>query len=498
MKKNRLMVAVLLAGGLLAFSPTMAQDQTIKLVTSKSVGDEITFIVNKTIQPYSVDWGDGQFVEVSATESGNQTITGTLKGTTVTIKGSEYWDMLTCSGLDLTALDVTGAPSLRSLYCQNNALTTLNLSNAKALTDLNAANNQLTALEVTATLMPDLENVNLAGNQLTGQFSYTGSGLQHVNIANNQYERAYFTSNTNLDVVNCGGNQLSSLSLLRNADITAAICDGNKLTSLQLPSAGLENLAQLVCDDNSLSRLNLSNCPQLNALSCGNNNLSELSLPDVKLYSLDCANNKLSFSALPASRNYVPEHLNFVPQATIDVTADLPVFEGLPYVMKAPTYEDATSEEYQIDLSDHVGATVIISWYSVDAADNKTKLTASSSASKMNDFRNSSGKYAFFNTFDKVYAELTSRIYTDITLATTAFSVRDENSSGIGDITADDAAFSVKVSNGALVMTSATAVNAAVYAVDGKKVWNGTVDASGVSLSLPKGAYVVNGKKVIL
>lgn len=78
MKKNKLFVS-LLASGMLAISPAMAQD-VVSFTTSKQIGETVTLQVN---QPSSgsiqVDWGDGVPVTVNSSEDDLLTITGVLK-----------------------------------------------------------------------------------------------------------------------------------------------------------------------------------------------------------------------------------------------------------------------------------------------------------------------------------------------------------------------------------------------------------------------------------
>lgn len=66
----------------------------------------------------------------------------------------------------------------------------------------------------------------------------------------------------------------------------------------------------------------------------------------------------------------------------------------------------------------------------------------------------------------------------------------------IGTTVADNG-LQVSVDGGQLQLSSAQPVQATVVSLEGKVVWKNTVSGS-VSLSLPKGVYIVNGQKVIL
>lgn len=500
MKKNRLLVTALLGGGFLAASPLLAQDQTIKLVTSKPVGQEVSFMVNKVSVPITVDWGNGTPVEVALEGEGLVDVKGTLAGNTITITVGQGVNTLACPDMGLTSIDVSAAPSLHSLYCQNNELTELDITALTNLTDLNAANNKLTTLELTDALYPQLENLNIAGNELSGRFNLNNEGLQQLNISDNNFTQMYLTYNGNIDGVKCGGNQLTSINLLRNASISSLLCDGNALTGLTFVSAasgGMPNLYALVCDDNALKRLDLSNCSALEAVSCGNNELTELSLPSQRLRSLDCTENYLGFTSLPAT-NKKPETLNFAPQKPIDITDGLDPYGDGYALLVCPSYADAENEKYQLDLDDQYQALVTFTWYSIAEDGTKTKLTAAT-ASREGDFRKMQGRFAFFREFDRISAELTHISYPGIVLTTNEIAVVNDLN-GIDGITTADCGLVVTAENGAIhmVCTAASPANARIVSLDGKTVWTGTVSEGGVSVNLPKGVYIVNGKKYIL
>ena len=62
-----------------------------------------------------------------------------------------------------------------------------------------------------------------------------------------------------------------------------------------------------------------------------------------------------------------------------------------------------------------------------------------------------------------------------------------------------NAGLSVAVVGGALVINSEASQTVNVYAADGKNVWSAALNAGqSATVSLPKGVYIVNGKKVII
>lgn len=250
MKKNKLFVS-LLAAGMLAISPAMADD-VVKLTTSKTAGETVSLQINNA-DGVTVDWGTGTPVAVENTGTTGLTLTGTLGGSTITIKSPAKLQTLICDNLGLTAIDLSAAPNLRSLYCQNNALTTLDLGGCKLLTDLNCANNKLSSISLAAT--PVLETVNLSGNDLTGTFTYKSSTLQHLNISGNAYTGVNLNSNTNLDVLKCAETSVKSVATTSNA-ISVIMC-GNSAVSSMTINGTMPSLRDVFAENNKLSKLNV-------------------------------------------------------------------------------------------------------------------------------------------------------------------------------------------------------------------------------------------------
>ena len=126
-------------------------------------------------------------------------------------------------------------------------------------------------------------------------------------------------------------------------------------------------------------------------------------------------------------------------------------------------------------------------------------LPEAATASKEGDFRKMQGRFAFFKAFDRVSAELTHISYPGIVLTTNEIAVVNDLN-GIDGITTADGGLVVTAENGAIhmVCTAASPANARIVSLDGKTVWTGTVSEGGVSVNLPKGVYIVNGKKYIL
>ena len=96
MKKNKLFVS-LLASGMLAISPVMADD-VVTLSTSKKVGETVTLQLNQLKHGATVDWGNGTPVTIAKTNEEVLTIPGTVAGSTITITTPSKLETLICDG----------------------------------------------------------------------------------------------------------------------------------------------------------------------------------------------------------------------------------------------------------------------------------------------------------------------------------------------------------------------------------------------------------------
>lgn len=508
MKTHKLLSVTLLAGGLLFCSilPAVAQ-QRVTMTTAKAAGEQLTLAVNRTTAGFTVDWGDGVPVTYTAGTEPIQTLTGTVKGATLVVSGDAKWHTLICENAGLTALDVSEAVSLRSLYCQNNSLTTLELTGLTALRDLDCSGNAITALRLTTVLCPLLENINLADNSMekigaSTAFVFGSAKLQHLNLSGNRFKSVYVTSNTQLDALQVAGNALIALNVSRDTLLTTLVAHGNSLSALTLPTTGLPYLQQAVLDDNALTTLDLSASTSLSDLSCARNGLTALTLPSRKLTSLHIGGNALTFTNFP-KETYRPDSALYVyaPQAELNIDDKLQYSTtyGGYYIPMSPAYRNYNNPDYQVDLSayrlDGDGkANVVYAWYAVAADGTETLLQRATSPTSTNEYTMYLGKFTFLKEFSTVYARLSHAAYPKLVLKTSAFAVGEGNVTGLAAVASDDLGLSTAA--GRLTLTG-NGQTVSVYDAGGKLVWHGKA-AGTVSVELPAGVYVVNGKKVIL
>ena len=515
MNKNSYLASVLLAGSLFFGSLSVqAQDRTIKLTTQKPAGEAVTLLVNYTYKGVTVDWGDGQPVVYNTGKEPIREITGTVKGSTITITGDGNWNMLSCADCGLTDIDLTGARDFASLYCQNNQLTTLDIKGMKELTDLDCSNNQIARFSfsgATATSeIPKLENLNISNNQFTGTFNYPLPSLKTLNISNNQFTGALLTSNTGLVSLQCEGNKLGGLAVDKAPNLTALVCSNNNIANLLLSKTATE-IRQLVADNNRISvTLDLSAYSNLADLSVSNNVITKLYLPENKLRSLNLSNNKLTFNVLPVYA-YRPKYLTFMPQEKLDISK----FENVKTVNGQPTMTVVTWEnrgKNTLELSPYIKIAVkpngtggtndgIIEWFELTEDNKEIPLVKYvNSTQTPNDYFVNSNKFNFFTPHERVFARIRpNNIYgdTDHFIETTCIAIMADPTTGIGNIAGTDNGLSISSTRGNLTMSAPSAMAVRVISADGKTVWNGTV-SSAVTITLPGGIYIVNGKKVVL
>lgn len=506
MKKNKLIFSVLMAGCLQAFVPAFAQKQAVTMTTEKPTGSALTFMVNR-VNDLTVDWGDG--TEVSYPKGDNEVIVieGVTKGNKLILKSAANLEMLACNDCGLTAIDLSAVPELRSLYCQNNKLTSLNLKPVAKLTDLNCANNEIafTTSALSEKIVPKLETVNVSNNKGAGTFKVASSTLQQVNISNNEFTSVTVTSSPMLDVLNCENNKIKSLYLTGSPEVSVLMGSGNEaLATFRTPANGLPKMRQVFMDNCQVKELDLSVSDHLMNVSCRDNNMKSLLLPSKKLLSLDCSGNNLSFCHFPSMTNK-PEYFSYLPQGTLVVTEKMKKYEGLPYMEICPSWAERSNEDYVLNLETYrydgggTAVTVSMKWYSVALDGTKTELVAAKSTDRDQDFYNSKFNFSFFKGHSLVYGELHSKAYTDLVIKTDTFAIGQENVLvGIEGVTAEMDGLQLDVNRGTLTMSCAEPISVNIYTTDGKMVWKGVVNASSTTVDLPKGVYLVNGKKVLL
>lgn len=517
MKRSKLFVT-LLAAGMLSLSTAMAQTQVIKLTTAKEAGQAVTFSVNNVKGGVTVDWGDGQTVSYpAATGTSLLELTGTVKGSIITLTADKRLNTLICPGQALTSILLEEAPNMVSLYCQNNRLTQLDLTPCAKLTDLNCSNNQISRLLLTEKTHPVIQNVSMANNGMTSNQSLTQNSpftirhanLQHLDISGNAFTGVSFSMNRNLDVLECANCGLtSSLQVQTNTELSALNCSNNDYTTIKASTAGLPKLRQIIADNNKLTSLDLSASAELTHVYVTNNELTNISFAEGLIpYAYACDNNNLNFSSLPGRTTFSKiKYFSYAGQKGIlDITSKLQKQEDWSYITLCPSWDDKLNAQYILDLSEYAkdpdGSTITLTPYGRnDVAEDFVKMTKQTANKKENDYYvgtgTNAGKFSFHNPFKEAYIQLTHSKYPDLVIKTTLFSTVDP-STGINDITLNNAGILVKPGKGELHIQCDKGQMVRIYNAAGQEVMHRHINGS-ETIKLPSGVYIVGKQKVAI
>lgn len=474
MKKTTLLSAALLAG--LSLMPGYVGAQTsadadpdvVTLTTSKAAGDELTFTVNSGT--FTVDWGDGNAVEVKST---GEPITGTLMGNTVTISANTI-TYLDCSSSELTAIKVSDAPYLKTLNCSDNSLTDIGVQSNGYLEDLDCSGNKLSYISLSS--QRNLKTFNCSNNEFTSLSLSSATGLKILICNDNKLANMSFSGLSALETVWCYNNSLKSLNFSSNTNLQSVVCDGNQLTEIQMAGNGAK-VVDFWCNNNSLETLDLSQSSQLETLSCTDNQLTSLSLAaltDHQALAVYLKNNQLVFSDFYSPENvadyvYGPQDPFSLSKSSVSVGESVAI----------PSFEKNVDGQ-SINAS--------VRW--INSLTDEELVYG-----RTEDYTSRSVNYTFMKPFESICCAVTSSLYPDIELVSKPLKVVDPT--GIKDINAE-VGFVCSARDGRLYMSADKAYFVHVYAADGKLVWSGTVTNTGVSITLGSGVYIANGVKVSL
>lgn len=230
----------------------------------------------------SVDWGDGEKVEVK-----DGLIAGKLKGESVKV----YGDILTldCSSSKVKTLALR-ADHIKELACSGNQLSKLDLNGMTSLESLDCENNQLTALQLSS--CPSLKKLLVAGNKIAKLDLQKQQSLQRLSCSDNQLQELDLTQNDKLTNLNCANNLLQRIALADNMPLLQLNASNNLLSTFSVEK--LAELQRLNLSRNKLTELDLQNATKLESLDVSKNSLASLHLGKMeKLQEFIAHNNKL-------------------------------------------------------------------------------------------------------------------------------------------------------------------------------------------------------------
>ena len=506
MKKSMILASALLGGFLLLTPSVNAQKRMVKMTTSKAAGSPITLQVNRSLRGYTVDWGDGKPVTYQTSNKDFiNTIEGTTKGSNITITGDTDWYMLNCANCSLTAIDLSKAKELQSLYCQHNELTQLDVRDMKWLVDLNCSHNKISHFEFTNASNPaddlqQIESLNISHNKFTERYLWRLNNLQTL-IANDNEFSYFYVYDPEIKYVDCSNNQIKNFMVLtQSPKISTLNCHGNNIVALKFANDG-ENVKQLICDGNKIKSINIANADNLTDISCCNNQAKELTISgkarDISSY--NAKGNALSLHSLPG-KGSEPQYIEFLPQNPFDISQaeGILVKEDVPYAAVAASWNDRNKTTIDLksfcsSANDRFDATY--QWFVINPDGSETEMTKRTSNNGSQDYYGSFGKFAFFTPQKKAYLQLTSKNYGYI-VKSMPIAIGDDIT-GVENVTTALEILHISSRGNTIILSCSKNIQVNIYNVAGKNVWNGTVCGT-ETVSLPKGVYIVNGKKVML
>lgn len=466
MKKTTLF-SLLLAAGLVAIPSMVNAQAKVTLTTAKATGSEFSFVTNPG--KVSIDWGDGNVVELS---NNGEPIKGNLKGQTVTISSDRLW-FLDCSSNELTSLNIADANDLQTLYCSDNSLKTLTLG-CRNLKELDCSNNDIVTLSLV--LFKELRSLNCSNNELTSLSLNYQDDLETLICSDNKLSSLIVSKSPKLKTLWCQNNSLKTLNLTTNPAIESLVCDNNQISSLNVQNC--TGIIDFWCDNNQLTNINLQNNVKLETFSCSNNEVSSLSVPALdgnnKALAFYCDGNQLTFSAMHSRDNILNEvNTAFGPQV-------FPLPESEIQVGKTIVVDGMTRN------LDGDGVYPKYEWRNGDVLLEK---------GSKGDYTARSNVFAFNKAFESVVCEVTSTAYPGVTLTSTPLKVFSKETS-IQEVM-DAYGFSYITNGGAITMKAEKPYRVSIYTTDGKQVWNGLVSGE-EHVNLGHGIFLVNGVKISL
>lgn len=438
-----------------------AQTPQFQMTTNLGAGQPFTFAVNYGTM-VTVDWGDGVKTEYPSI---GDPITGTLKGNVVTVSGYDI-TMVDCASQQLSAIDVTAMTDLNTLLCQNNQLQALDVTGNINLRKLNCSYNKLTGLTLGSKLTGLLELVVNNNEISTLSLTYAKS-LYSLVCNDNKLASLSLTYNTKLKTLWCQNNQLTTLNVSKCTLLETLIAYNNQIATVNV--SGLTKLTDFWCDINKITALNLSTNTSLAYLSADNCSISNLTVGSpFSVKSLYLNSNNLGFSGLPSvtgieSYKYAPQNNLLLPETAVQ-SVDLSA---------------------QLATLDNVATNASFKWFN-----GSSELVAGQ------DYTESNGVFTFTKEFDSLYCQISSALFPELPMITTS-AMKLTLSTGIENNQADNT-LNISVQDGKLVIKSTQPQAVRIYTLTGSLVKNIEEVEGVMEISLPKGVYIVNQKKVVL
>jgi Leucine-rich repeat (LRR) protein len=483
-------------------------------------GTAMSFIVNTTTNngKVSVDWGTGTRTEYTGQNKYSTTseikgtrIDGSAAGSTVTIYGdiaaldaAGYGDAAEYFGLwdnKITAVDISACPGLKYLSLYWNPIKSIDLSTATDLEVLDVAYTDLKSLDVSKCPnlvwleaysdgfgddgISQLTAIDVSANKYLQYLDVKGNLITSLNVKNNPYLYWLFA----------GNNKISSIDLSNCPDMEILRIQNNKLTSLDLTKNPL--LIEVNAEGNSLSSINLKNNTLLSELSLANNDIHSLDLSaNTQLTRLYINGNGMTAAELNDVYYLLPQHTETASDSA-STSWNLALVQGTDKKENAAVSSDTSIAIYKGWTPSHKGNNV---------GSETAYLDITTSAHGTATVTDADGKVYTHGSKVPKYTMLTINATPDEGYKMLAFSLNGEEAqsgdsfkmpgiytrlnvqfikdAGVDNVDAD--AIVINGTRGAITI-SGTDAQAAVFAINGAKVYEG----SKRTIDLAPGMYIV-------
>lgn len=223
----------------------------------------------------SIDWGDGQLVKGTLSNSEFTYFDGKTEGSQVKVYG------------DVTYINIESYP----YFGVDNRIKAIDLSHNNGIHQLNAYFNELTSIDVTN--QPNLWSLDVSMNEEIDALDVTNNPeLRELSAYSTEIEELNLNNNTKLLYLDVKNTFLDELNVENCKDIQVLIASNNDLETLDVKN--LSNLKDLQVANNDIESLDLTNNTKLQALTASKNKLQTLDLSkNILLEKIDVSANEL-------------------------------------------------------------------------------------------------------------------------------------------------------------------------------------------------------------
>lgn len=138
----------------------------------------------------------------------------------------------------------------------------------------------------------DLQNLSVAGNNISEIDVTQNSFLESLDVQQNQISELNINQNSNLRSLECDSNFITSINLTNNPELDFLNVSDNQLSSLSIITN--PQLVIFYCSENELTELDVSLNPLLFDFRCNENNIETMDLTQqIQIESFEASNNQL-------------------------------------------------------------------------------------------------------------------------------------------------------------------------------------------------------------